>query len=109
MGHLLRQTVTVALENVNTILSTSTSFDFMTIDIEGLDAEVLRSVDWHVHRPTCVCVETLTYEKNNAPRKITEINDYMISQDYVLYADTYINSIYVDLTKWKSHGCSFVD
>jgi FkbM family methyltransferase len=109
MGHPLRQTVTVALENVNTILSTNASFDFMTIDIEGLDAEVLRSVDWHVHRPTCVCVETLTYEKNNAARKITEINDYMISQGYLLYADTYINSIYVDLTKWNSRRCSFVD
>ena len=109
MGHLLRQTATVALENVNTILSMSPSFDFMTIDIEGLDSEVLRSVDWHAHRPTCVCVETLTYEKNKAPRKITEISDYMISQGYVLYADTYINSIYVDLTKWNSLGRGLID
>lgn len=109
MGHLLRKTATVMLENVNALLSTRPSFDFMTIDIEGLDLEVLRSVDWHVHRPTCICVETLTYEKNNAPRKITQINDYMISQNYVLYADTYINSIYVDSVKWNNRPSSLID
>jgi len=101
MGHLLRKTETVALENVNAILSMSPALDFMTIDIEGMDAEVLRSIDWHTHRPTCICVETLTYEKNNVPRKITEINDYMIKQGYMLYADTYINSIFVDQERWS--------
>jgi len=101
MGHLLRKTETVALENVNTILSMSPALDFMTIDIEGMDSEVLRAIDWQVHRPTCICVETLTYEKNNEPRKITEINDYMIRQGYMLYADTYINSIFVDQEQWN--------
>ncbi len=101
MGHLVRNTVTVSLENVNDILSMNPSLDFMTIDIEGMDAEVLRSIDWQAHRPTCICVETLTYEKNNAPRKLTEINDYMFSQGYMLYADTYINSIFVDLDPWN--------
>ena len=101
MGHALRKTVTVALENVNTILSMSQALDFMTIDIEGMDAEVLRAIDWQVHRPTCICVETLTYEKNNEPRKITEIIDYMVKQGYMLYADTYINSIFVDMDPWN--------
>jgi len=66
-----------------------------------MDSEVLRAIDWQVHRPTCICVETLTYEKNNEPRKITEINDYMIRQGYMLYADTYINSIFVDQEQWN--------
>ena len=101
MGHALQKTANVALENVNSILSMKAHFDFMTIDIEGLDGEVLRSIDWQRHRPTSVCVETLTYERNNAPRKIAEIHDYMIKQGYMLYADTYINSIFVDCGKWE--------
>jgi FkbM family methyltransferase len=34
-------------------------FDFMSIDVEGLELEVLDSIDWTALRPRIVCCETL--------------------------------------------------
>lgn len=35
------------------------AIDFLTIDVEGLDLEVLRSNDWNAYRPTFVLAEVL--------------------------------------------------
>ncbi|MGK0488624.1 MAG: FkbM family methyltransferase [Candidatus Endobugula sp.] len=35
------------------------SLDFMSVDVEGLDLEVLRSNNWELYRPTIVLVEDL--------------------------------------------------
>ena len=32
--------------------------DFLSIDCEGLDLNVLKSNDWNKYRPTIVCIET---------------------------------------------------
>lgn len=34
--------------------------DFLSIDVEGLDEEILRSVDYSVTRPKVICVETVS-------------------------------------------------
>jgi FkbM family methyltransferase len=103
MGHKLKSTIQVDLMNINTILEVAGQVDFMNIDIEGLDHAVLAMVDWDVHRPTCVCVETLTYEVCDEPVKRNEIIQLMEERDYILFADTFINTIFVDRRSWQSH------
>lgn len=65
--------------------------DFISIDVEGLDFEVLRSNDWLVYRPKLVLIEMLvsTFESivNN------EIYDFMKMQGYQLYAKT-LNTVF---------------
>lgn len=73
----------------------------MNVDIEGLDKTILEMVDWKRYRPTCICVETLTYETQKEPRKINQILEMMLAQDYMLYADTFINSIFIDRHQWQ--------
>jgi FkbM family methyltransferase len=42
--------------------------DFLSIDVEGLDEEILRSIDYRVARPKVICVETVnaTGERGDA-------------------------------------------
>lgn len=101
MGHQLSNTLPVELKNINTILDLAGELDFMNLDIEGLDKTILEMVDWKKYRPTCICVETLTYETQQEPIKRNDIIELMLAQNYILYADTFINSIFVDRHRWQ--------
>ncbi len=103
MGHQLIRTLSVDLKNINLILEMAGSLDFMNLDVEGLDQALLEMIDWKTYRPTCICVETITYDTRQEPRKLNNIIEMMISQEYMLYADTYINSIFVDRRQWRAH------
>lgn len=74
--------------------------NLVSLDIEGLDFEVLRTFDFERFRPEVFCVETLTYTTDKSERKLTEIIDLMHSRGYFSYADTYINTIFVDRNSW---------
>ncbi len=102
MGHTVADTVIVKLENINSVLDRVGELDFLNIDIEGLDQAVLEMINWDKHRPTCICVETLSYDVFEEPKKVTGIAKLMIDSGYILYADTYINSIFVDAKKWRA-------
>jgi len=101
MGHRLEKTLNVELKNINVVLDMAGETDFMSIDIEGLDKEIIEAIDWTRYRPTCVCVETLTYETKKEPEKNTSIIKIMESKNYFLYADTFVNSIFIDCDQWN--------
>lgn len=103
MGHQLTGTSLVELKNINTLLEMAGNLDFMNLDIEGLDKAILEMINWEKYRPTCICVETITYETQQEPKKLNDIIDLMIARDYILYADTFINSIFVDRHQWQAH------
>lgn len=101
MGHRLKDTLRVELRDINAILEEAGPLDFMNLDVEGLDKAILERIDWEKNRPTCICVETLTYEMQQEPRKLNDTIELMLAQDYFLYADTFINSILVDRRQWR--------
>lgn len=103
MGHKLTSTLSVELKDINEILEVSGKLDFMNLDIEGLDKAVLEKIDWNKYRPTCLCVETIGYEIEQEPIKLNDTIQLMLEKDYILYADTFINSIFVDRNQWTSH------
>ena len=76
--------------------------DLVSLDVEGMDLEILRTWDFQKTRPVAFCIETITYSKGGAGKKIAEIDDILSSNGYFRYADTYINSIYVEESKWRS-------
>lgn len=75
--------------------------DLVSIDIEGGELAVLQSIDLAHARPAVFCVETLSYSPDRRERKLTECADYLCAQDYMIYADTYINTIFVDGRAWR--------
>lgn len=76
--------------------------NFISLDVEGLDLQVLQSFDFNKYRPEVFCVETLTYTEDKSERKISEIIDCMLSKGYFVYADTFINTIFVDKLSWST-------
>ena len=74
--------------------------NFVTLDVEGLDLQIIKTIDFESFRPQVFCIETITYTEDKSERKITEIIDWMLSKDYFVYADTFINTIFVDKQAW---------
>lgn len=78
----------------------------ISIDVEGLDFEVLSTLDFQRHRAPIVCVETLSYSEDRKESKDLRIPDLMAGNGYFVYADTYINTIFVETAAWRSSGHS---
>jgi FkbM family methyltransferase len=93
-GNRIRRVVRVPIRNVRNLLA-EYSFvpDFMSLDVEGMDLEILQSMDWDQCRPKVICVETIDYFTQ---QKRPEILRFLEERDYVLHADTFINSIFKD-------------
>lgn len=68
--------------------------NFISLDVEGLDLEILQSFDFNRFRPDVFCVETVGYDENQRPFKIDAILDFMLSAGYKIYADTWVNTIF---------------
>lgn len=75
--------------------------DLVSLDVEGLDLPILRSIDWSRHRPLVFCVETISYSETGQGRRILEIDGLLENSGYLRYADTHINTIYVDEARWR--------
>lgn len=70
--------------------------DLLSIDIEGLDLQVLESLDLLRYPIPVICAETCTYSENHIRPKDDRIQTHMLSKGYFVYADTYINTIFVN-------------
>jgi FkbM family methyltransferase len=70
--------------------------DFVSVDVEGLDLEILQSIDFMKYRPIAICVETVNFTINHKKIKNKNIIQFMETQGYFVYADTGINTIFAD-------------
>jgi len=68
--------------------------DFMSIDVEGFDLQVLQSNDWTRFRPTCVLVESESFDL--AKPGASPIHEFLANQNYTLFAKTYNTLFYLD-------------
>lgn len=69
--------------------------DFLTVDVEGFDLEVLKSNDWITYRPSWVLAEQLNIESIESLD--FELHKYMKSVGYVLFAKTFNTLFYKDV------------
>lgn len=76
--------------------------NLVSLDVEGLDLEILKSIDFSLCRPEVFCVETLSYTEDSSGEKITPIIEFMKDNGYFVYADTWVNTIFVDKAAWKA-------
>jgi FkbM family methyltransferase len=93
----------VRIRNINDVMveNFGGAPDLLSLDVEGLDLEILHSLDFDRHAPDVCCVETLSYTEDRTERKLTEIIDLMLAHGYFVYADTYVNSIFVRRSTWR--------
>jgi len=77
--------------------------DFLTIDTEGLDLQVLESNNWEMHRPDCVLVELL----NVSLDELTTSDIYLFMKEvgYHLFAKTVSTAFFLEekaYLRWKT-------
>lgn len=69
--------------------------DYISLDVEGIDFEVLKSFDFDTYPAPVWVVETIDYSPNHIKTKNWEMIEFMKAKGYFVYADTYINTIFV--------------
>ena len=88
---------TISLKTLcNKYIDNNQIIDFMTIDVEGMDLDVLQSNDWTLYRPRFLVVESLY-------TKLSDINalpthQFMVEKNYELVAKAMHSLIYFDTT-----------
>ncbi|HJT73497.1 MAG TPA: FkbM family methyltransferase, partial [Chitinophaga sp.] len=68
-------------------LPAGTTIDFLTIDAEGLDMDVLRSNNWQKYRPAYILVESNPFQL--ADMSNSELGRFMQEAGYTIFAKTY--------------------
>jgi len=69
--------------------------DFMTIDTEGYDMEVLESNNWSKYRPRVICIESVRH-LISGPGKDIGLEVFLINVGYKKLFDNGLNSFYLD-------------
>ena len=104
VGYKIRKKMKIQMNRLEHIMKkyVKSDIDFMTIDTEGLDMDVLKSNDWKKFRPKLLCVETidfidlLTSPKADSKRKEV-IDKYLLSQGYKECYSNGLNTLYEDI------------
>ena len=93
----------VPLVNINKVISQY--FDpypnIISLDVEGLDLDILKALDFDKFKPEVLCVETITFSVTNEEQKIQEIIDFVNSKGYFVFADTHVNTIFCRTEAYK--------
>jgi FkbM family methyltransferase len=69
--------------------------DFLSIDAEGIDELIIKSIDFEKNYPLVICIETISFASFGKGKKNDELINYILSKGYRVYADTYINTIFL--------------
>ncbi len=92
---------------VNTLANVITEYcknqfpDFLSLDTEGYDLAILKTIDFSSNAPLVICVETISYSTTGHGIKDEEINLFLEEKGYLVYADTNINTIFVMRSRWE--------
>lgn len=74
--------------------------DFLSIDAEGLELKILKSVNLKMNYPKVICVETLSFSTSGKGKTDSNLIRYLEHQGFMKYADTNINTIFVKKDLW---------
>lgn len=103
MGHKIIKTIDIPCLTVTELIERyfPSQPTFVSIDCEGLDVQILKSINFMKNRPGIISVETLEYRNDMKGEKNLEIPNIMDKAGYFAFSDTFINTIFLDRAKWK--------
>jgi FkbM family methyltransferase len=74
--------------------------DFLSIDVEGMDLEILHSIPFEKYWPKVICAEAAEYSPTGTGARKHELINFIISKGYYEYANTNLNTILVKNEFW---------
>jgi FkbM family methyltransferase len=89
--------VTIEVEKLESIIEKYSDQipTFISLDVEGIDFEILKHFNFSKYPVPIFIVETIDYSTNHIKIKNHELIAFMINKGYFVYADTYVNTIFV--------------
>ena len=75
--------------------------DILSIDVEGMDELIIKSISFEKNTPKVICIESIAFSENGRGEKQTNLIEYIKSKGYLLYADTNINTLFVLKEIWE--------
>lgn len=92
----LHSTRQLPVRTLSWVLAQATSaVDLLSLDTEGMDLAILQSLKPGPDCPKVICVESLNFSTTGTQTKLRDIETLMAAKGYTLYADTWINSIFL--------------
>lgn len=96
-GRKFLRKINVAVMPLRDILASSGvtgKIDLMSVDVEGMDFEVLKSNDWKKYRPTVVICEDLDFDMENIRK--SSVTKLLLGLGYKLVAKTPYSLVFKD-------------
>jgi FkbM family methyltransferase len=104
-GFSINEIIKTRVSTINSILKTYNKGifpEFLNIDAEGVDEIIIKSIDFSKNYPLVICIETLSFSTSGREIKNTELINFLIDNGYMVYADTYINTIFTRVDTWRN-------
>ncbi|MCE9563400.1 MAG: FkbM family methyltransferase [Planctomycetes bacterium] len=92
----VKEVIKVPLMNINDVFTQNFNGeapDYISLDVEGFEVPILKSINFEKLRPKVICVETLV---GGTTKQKLESVELLTSKGYVLRGATFPNSILVD-------------
>lgn len=106
-NHRIINTIKVQVDTLQNIIRENCKNvfpDLLSLDAEGADEIVLNAIDYEKNYPKVICLETISFSdkisfsKKDSAIKEKKLTKFLLSKDYIIFADTYINTIFVKKT-----------
>ena len=101
--HTIQDILPIQSETINQIIEKYADHEFpkfLSLDVKGQDLMILQSIDYQASCPIVICVRTLMTSETGEEIKDEQIANFLSTQGYFIYADTYINTIFVKKNVW---------
>ncbi len=90
VGHIKTQTLTNILNKQNF----QKNFELLSVDVEGVDLQVLKGLDLKCYQPQIICIENWNSKDGVLGILNSEIHQYLSDQSYELVAFSGVSTIY---------------
>jgi len=99
-GHQIKRQIPVQTKSIAQVLQDSGQQrfpEFLDLDCEGMELEILKTIDFKNNFPLVICLETIEYSKSlGQGRKRSDLIDLLLANNYTIFADTYVNTIFLN-------------
>jgi FkbM family methyltransferase len=92
---LIKEVVKMPLLDINQVMADhfQRAPAFLSVDTQGLELAILKTIDYSRFRPEVICAETLVTGTN---QMIPDTAEFMATKGYVVRGMSFINTIFVD-------------
>jgi FkbM family methyltransferase len=79
---------------INDLLKETREIDLLSIDVEGLDFDIIKAINFDIFLPKTICLETKEF-KGGRRADYYDINRFLATKQYTILFETDVNTIYV--------------